>query len=349
MISAGSSIASGTAPTAGGGVQSREPLEQLLAGARRSAASTSARAAAPPVAHVSSELVERRVHLEPRELEDVVAVLEEAVRDEQGAELADLVPPAREEPVVAEELVLLDVREDRAREREQLVEPLPRLVVEQRAVLLGEPVALAAMCSVGRSMSSPAFSAATWPISDAYGMRRVVEPAAVGVVEAVARRHVEPGVLDLLELGEPRAARVALGELGVDLRRRAALDERAVDAGVDREPRQAAQLGVGPEEQHVDAGDHLRDVLVGDVRQVRLAELGERHVRAVAEQQELEVVLPHQVGEPQRVPVRVEHGAVARLLVARTRPRRGSYSAAAGPRARSSSAISASIFARHFA
>ena len=87
---------------------------------------------------------------------------EEAVRDEQVAELADLVPPAREEPVVADELVLLDVREDGAREREQLVEPLARVVVEQRGVLGREPVALARRCGpIGRSMSSPALSAAT--------------------------------------------------------------------------------------------------------------------------------------------------------------------------------------------
>ena len=73
---------------------------------------------------------------------------------------------------------------------------------------------------------------------------------------------------------------------------------------------------VRPEQQHVEARDHLRDVLVGDVRQVRLAELGERDVRAVAEEQELEVVLPHHVGQPEGAPVGVEDGAEARLLVA---------------------------------
>ena len=38
--------------------------------------------------------------------------------------------------------MLLDVREDESREAEQLVEAGARLVVEQRAVLLGEPVTL---------------------------------------------------------------------------------------------------------------------------------------------------------------------------------------------------------------
>ena len=71
----------------------------------------------------------------------------------------------------------------------------------------------------------------------------------------------------------------------------------------------------GRNRSHVQPRDHLGDVLVGDVRQVRLAELGEGDVRAVAEQQELEVVLPHEVGEPQDPAVGVEDGAVARLLV----------------------------------
>ncbi len=97
---------------------------------------------------------------------------------------------------------------------------------------------------------------------------------------------------------------------------RAALDERSVDAGLEREPGEAAQLGVGLEEEHVEPGDHLRDVLVRDVRQVRSAQLCERHVGPVAEQQELEVVLPHQVVQPQHVAIRVEHRAVARLRVA---------------------------------
>ena len=66
---------------------------------------------------------------------------------------------------------------------------------------------------------------------------------------------------------------LALLELGVDLRRRAALDERPVDAAVDRDLREATQLRVGFEQQDVDPGDHLRDVLVGDVREAGLAEI----------------------------------------------------------------------------
>ena len=85
------------------------------------------------------------------------------------------------------------------------------------------------------------------------------------------------------------------GELVVDLLRRAALDERRVHPGVEREPREALELGIRLEQEHVDAGDHLRDVLIRDVGQGALAEADERRVRAVAEQQELRVVLPHQL------------------------------------------------------
>ena len=103
-------------------------------------------------------------------MEDVLAVLEEAVLGEQRAELADLVEEARLEPVVAVELVLLDVREDRAREPEQLLERAARLLVEQRAVLLREAVALPREL-LGRALDvRPALSASMCPISDAYGM-----------------------------------------------------------------------------------------------------------------------------------------------------------------------------------
>ena len=123
--------------------------------------------------------------------------------------------------------------------------------------------------SVGRSMCAPDLIA--FDVADQRRVRdaRIVEPAAVVVVEPVAGRHVEPRVLDLLELREPAPSGLARGQLRVDLVRRAALDERAVDAGVDRELGQPPQLRVGLEQQHVDARDHLRDVLVGDVGQVR--------------------------------------------------------------------------------
>ena len=100
---------------------------------------------------------------------------------------------------------------------------------------------------------------------------------------------------------------------------------------LDRQPREPAQLGVGPEQQHVDAGDHLRDVLVGDVGQALLAELGERQVRAVAEQQELEVVLPHQRRRSAACAGRrrARRGTLG-VLVAERSPRRARTRAASG-------------------
>ena len=181
-----------------------------------------------------------------------------------------------------------------------------RVVVEQRAVLLSKPVALA-------------LHLLRWPfgllarveradVGDDRRVRdgRVVVPAAVVVVEPVAGGHVEPRVLRPLELLEPRATGVRLAELRVDLRRRAPFGERAVDLRLDRELREAEQLTARLEQDHVDAGDHLRDVLLRDVRQRALAEVGERDVGAVAEQQELEVVLPHQVAAAERARVRGE-------------------------------------------
>src|SRR5207342_1438474 len=119
----------------------REALEQLLAPRhdRRPVRRAEWRAAGRPG---QEQLVERLRDLVPAELEDVLGVLQEAVLREQRAELAHLVPPAGEEPVVAVELVLLDVREDHAREAEQLRERPARLLVEQRAVLLRQPLAL---------------------------------------------------------------------------------------------------------------------------------------------------------------------------------------------------------------
>jgi hypothetical protein len=78
------------------------------------------------------------------------------------------------------------------------------------------------------------------------------------------------------------------------------------NARFNRAAREPAQLGVGAEDHHVDAGDHLRDVLVRDVRQLRLAQLGKRRVGPVAQEQELEMVLPHQVAEAKSPGVCVE-------------------------------------------
>ena len=66
------------------------------------------------------QVVQRRAHLVAVQEEDVLAVREEAVRHEDVAELAHLVPEDRVVPVLHVEVVVLDVRVDRARELDEL-------------------------------------------------------------------------------------------------------------------------------------------------------------------------------------------------------------------------------------
>ena len=170
MIVIGSVIASGVTPSAGGGVHSASRSRSLLAACddRRPVLGPERLAAGRPRQH---ELVERGGDLVARELEDVLAVLEETVLGEQRAELTDLVPPPRQEPVVAEELVLLDVGEHRARQGQQLVRTArgsPRRAAPRTRRPAGRARA-GSLRSAGRS-ARPARSAAMCPISDAYGM-----------------------------------------------------------------------------------------------------------------------------------------------------------------------------------
>ena len=171
----------------------------------------------------------------PRQLEDVLAVLEEVVLGEQRPELAHLVPPPRQKPVVAEELVLLDVREHGPRQPQQVVERLADVLGQERAVLFRQTLALG-LDLLGRALDLLA-RAQRADVADQSRVRnaRIVEPAAVVVVQPVAGRHVEPRVLDGGELGQPRAPGLAVCELGVDLVRSAPFRERAVDVGVERQ------------------------------------------------------------------------------------------------------------------
>ena len=69
--------------------------------------------------------------------------------------------------------------------------------------------------------------------------------------------------------------------------------EVRIDVELDGAARQAPQLIVGPEDLRFDTRHHPRDRLVGDLRESLLAEAEEGQVGAVAQQQELEVVVPH--------------------------------------------------------
>ncbi len=86
-----------------------------------------------------------------------------------------------------------------------------------------------------------------------------------------------------------------------------ALDEFPVDAERDRRFRQRLQLVVGPEHQDVDARHHARHRLVGDLREGLLAELEEHQIGAIAQHQELEMVVPHlRIGFDGAVPGRAD-------------------------------------------
>ena len=89
----------------------------------------------------------------------------------------------------------------------------------------------------------------------------------------------------------------------------------AVDAELERRRGERLQLVVGPEHRRVVARDHLRHHLHPHVRERLLAELEERQVRAVGEQQQLEVQLVQLVVEPEAAVVRGHQPEVRAELV----------------------------------
>ena len=66
-----------------------------------------------------------------------------------------------------------------------------------------------------------------------------------------------------------------------------------VDIELDGAARQAAQLFVGTEDLGLYACHHARNSLVGDLREGFFAEAEEHQISAIAQQQKLEVVMPH--------------------------------------------------------
>ena len=67
------------------------------------------------------------------------------------------------------------------------------------------------------------------------------------------------------------------------------------EAEVDRQPGETLELIVRPEGDEVEASDHLRDRLVGDVRERLAADLIEDEVGTVAEVDQLEVIVTNAV------------------------------------------------------
>ena len=111
------------------------------------------------------------------------------------------------------------------------------------------------------------------------------------VVEAVPVGEVEPRVLRLVEVGQPARSASLPARAAAESLLVVALLDGLRHAELEREPGEALELLVRTQDEEVDARDHLRDRLVRDVRERLPAELVEDEVGAVAEVQELEVVL----------------------------------------------------------
>jgi hypothetical protein len=78
------------------------------------------------------------------------------------------------------------------------------------------------------------------------------------------------GLLHLLELGEPRPPGIALGEhASISSGERPSTNAPSTPVSIARRASRR-QLLVRPEQENVEARDHLRDVLVRDVRQFAL-------------------------------------------------------------------------------
>ena len=146
------------------------------------------------------------------QVEDVLLLGQEPESCEESAELAHLVPEEREVAVLDVEVVVLDEREDRAGERQALVERPAFLLGQEGAVLLGDPLSLGQHPLEGARDVLARLEPLDVGADRGDRQRRVVDPGAMVVVEAVSVRVVEPGILRLLVVGEPRRARLALLE-----------------------------------------------------------------------------------------------------------------------------------------
>ena len=237
------------------------------------------------------------------------ASVQEAVAREQRAELAHLVPEDRVVPVLDVEVVALDVREHRPREAEVLVERAPA----SSSGAASRYSAVMRSRSARHRVERPVDVLAGLQALDVVrGCRErdggIVDPGAVVVVEAVAVRVVEPRRLGRLPVGRATAAPASLaasGDCAARPRPRPPRRRRRSPSSIGALG-EALELLVGPEEDDVDAGDHLRDRLVGDVGEALLAELVEDEVGGVAEVEELEVVLPDPVDALEQAVVRDE-------------------------------------------
>ena len=128
------------------------------------------------------------------------------------------------------------------------------------------------------------------------------------VVEAVPAGEVEPRVLRRVEVGQPAGSGVACREGGSERLLVGCSRYCFGHAELDRESGESPELVVRPPEQDVDPRDHLGDRLVGDLGPGTAAELVEIEVRPIAENEELDVVLPDQVEGLEQAVVRDKEG-----------------------------------------
>ena len=273
----------------------REPLEDLLAARddRRPVLRAERLAARGPHQH---ELVEGRCNLVPGELEDVLGILEVAVRP-RAARRTRAPCSTTSSGTSSRRGTCAPRRTGRPCRERPSSSSKPLRVSSSRSA----PYSCAsrsrsrASSSVGRSTSSPSLQRAH--IADERRVRdaRVVEPAAVVVVEPVARGHVEPRVLHLLELLEPALpASLRASSSSISSGERPSTNAESTPVSTaSRASRLSSASGLN-RSTSIPATICAMCWSGMSGRRV-LAEVDERGVGAVAEQQELAVVLPHEL------------------------------------------------------
>src|SRR5215472_11782806 len=140
------------------------------------------------------------------EMEDVVLSPEEAVFRKQRAELSDLVEEEIRVPVLAIELVALDIREHAMSELDHLIVSRPLLFRAEKVPVIGDQLLALPLEPLMVPMQRLAgLHAADISGDRRKGHRQIVVPRAVIVIEAVADVDVEPRIAGGFELLEPLA------------------------------------------------------------------------------------------------------------------------------------------------
>src|SRR5579862_9731264 len=114
------------------------------------------------------------------------------------------------------------------------------------------------------------------------------------VVKPVAHVDVEPGIARDREFFQPRRARLAeLLQRSENLVRGDAVAELIVHAQVDRALCKPPEFIIWTKNLRFDSRHHPRNRLIADLRKRLLAEIEERQIGAISQEEKLEVVVPH--------------------------------------------------------